>query len=750
MTLSKFKTGLLLGSALLLTACNGGAATTSAQSSEASEEAQMSDDMATKDTDYKMVTYDTPGQTDEDHLYLEEVLGEEALDQVKTWNERTLDRLMADPRFEEMQAEALEILNSKDKIPYVSYRGGEVHNFWQDADHVRGIWRKSTLDSYLSEETSWETVLDFDKLAADEDKNWVYKGNSCLPPEYAHCIVNLSDGGKDAVIRREFNADTKTFVEDGFVTEESKGTAAWLDADHQVIGVDFGEGTMTDSGYPMVAKLWTRGTPLSEAVELGRGEKTDVGYWPGVFELSDGRREIIISRSKTFYDSEVFWVPMEDGAPQAPIQFPIPAKSDLGSEFKGQVLLSLNEDWRGFKSGDLVSFSIDDFMEDSEIADVHLVYSPDEKSSLNGYGVTNSKVLMSVSRDVAGTAYAFDWDGEAWSSTPLDFPENGSVNIGATNDKEDVAFISTESFLTPDTLWTFNTETMEKAQAKSLPSWFDASTMVSEQFFSTSKDGTKIPYFVVRNKDIEMDGTNPTLLYGYGGFEISLNPSYSATRGKLWLENGGVYVLSNIRGGGEYGPKWHQAGLKTNRQRIYDDFISVAEDLIEKGITSPEHLGVEGGSNGGLLTGVMYTQRPDLINAAIVAVPLLDMLRFNKLLAGASWMGEYGNPDDESKPEEREFLRKISPYHNIRPEADYPEVFFVTSTKDDRVHPGHARKAAKRMEDQDHNFLYYENIDGGHSAAANLKETAKRLALQHVYLMQKLSDAPAVEDNSEE
>ncbi len=750
MTLSKFKTGLLLGSALLLTACNGETATASAQTSEASSEAPMADDMATKDTDYKMVTYDTPGQTDEDHLYLEEVLGEEALDQVKTWNERSLDHLMADPRFEEMQAEALEILNSKDKIPYVSYRGGEVHNFWQDADHVRGIWRKSTLDSYLGENTSWETVLDFDKLAAAEDKNWVYKGNSCLAPDYAHCIVNLSDGGKDAVVRREFNADTKSFVEGGFVTEESKGTASWLDADHQVIGVDFGEGTMTDSGYPMVAKLWTRGTPLSEAVELGRGEKTDVGYWPGVFELSDGRREIVISRSKTFYDSEVFWVPMEDGAPQAPIQFPIPAKSDLGSEFKGQVLLSLNEDWRGFKSGDLVSFGIDDFMEDGEIADVHLVYSPDEKSSLNGYGVTKSKVLMSVSRDVAGTAYAFDWDGEAWTSTPLDFPKNGSVNIGATNDKEDVAFISTESFLTPDTLWTFNTETMEKAQAKSLPSWFDASTMVSEQFFATSKDGTKVPYFVVRNKDIEMDGTNPTLLYGYGGFEISLNPSYSATRGKLWLENGGVYVLSNIRGGGEYGPKWHQAGLKTDRQRIYDDFISVAEDLIEKGITSPEHLGVEGGSNGGLLTGVMYTQRPDLINAAIVAVPLLDMLRFNKLLAGASWMGEYGDPDDESKPEEREFLRKISPYHNIRPEADYPEVFFVTSTKDDRVHPGHARKAAKRMEDQDHDFLYYENIDGGHSAAANLKETAKRLALQHVYLMQKLSDEPADGEMSEE
>ncbi len=686
----------------------------------------------------KMIEYTTKGQTDADHLYLEEVLGEAALSQVQTWNKSTLDRLTADPRFKTMEAEALEILQSKDKIPFVTYRNGQAHNFWQDADSVRGVWRRTDLESYLSQTPTWETVLDIDALSKAEGKNWVYKGNSCLAPDYEICMVNLSDGGKDAVVRREFNSQTKSFVEDGFVTEESKGAAAWLNKDTMIIGVDFGEGTMTDSGYPMVAKLWTRGTPLSEAVEIGRGQQSDVGYWPAVMALSDGRREAVLSRSKTFYDSETFWVKMDNNGREL-IKFPIPDKSDLGAEFKGQMLLSLNEDWRGYKTGDLVSFSIDEFMADGQIKDINLVYSPDEKSSLNGYGVTKSKVVMSLSKDVAGSAHAFDWDGQKWSSTQLDFPANGAVNIGATNDKEDIAFISSESFLTPDTLWTYNTKSGEKTRAKSLPSWFDADKMVSEQFFATSTDGTKVPYFVVRNKDTKMDGTNPTLLYGYGGFEISLNPAYSATRGKLWLERGGVYVLANIRGGGEYGPKWHQAGLKTNRQRIYDDFISVAEDLIAKNITSPKHLGVEGGSNGGLLTGVMYTQRPDLFNAAIVAVPLLDMMRFHKLLAGASWMGEYGNPDDDA---EGKFLRSISPYHNIDPDADYPEVFFITSTKDDRVHPGHARKAAKRMEDQGHDFLYYENIDGGHSAAANLKETAKRLALQHTYLLQKLKDEP--------
>ena len=738
MRMTRLMKTFMLGTALSVT---GLALTACSQAENAADKAVEKAADTMKDTAQKMtrkvMTYDTPGQTNDDHIYLEEVLGEKALAEVNGWNARTLKRLTADTRFETMQADALEILNSKDKIPYVSYRGGEVHNFWQDANSVRGVWRKSTLDSYLSANTAWETVIDFDKLAADEGKNWVYKGNSCLSPTYEHCIVNLSDGGKDAVVRREFNTQTKTWVDDGFVTEESKGTMSWVDENHVVIGVDFGEGTMTDSGYPMVAKLWKRGTPLTDAVELGRGEQADVGYWPGTFEMADGSREIVISRSMTFYDSKTFWVPVKNGVPQTPLMFPIPEKSGLGADFKGQVLLSLNEDWRGFKNGDLVSFAMSDFMDDGKIKDVTLVYSPDEKSSMNGYGVTKSKVLMSISTDVVSRAYAFDFDGEKWTREALDFPENGSVSVGATNDKEDVAFISSESFLTPDTLWTYNTATGEKAAAKSLPSWFDASSMVAQQFFATSTDGTQVPYFVVHDKDIKMDGTNPTLLYGYGGFEISLNPSYSATRGKLWLENGGVYVLANIRGGGEYGPKWHQAGLKTERQKIYDDFISVAESLIDKGITSPKHLGIEGGSNGGLLMGVMFTQRPDLFNAVICAVPLLDMLRYHKLLAGASWVGEYGDPDIA---EERAFLETISPYHNVDPEADYPEVFFVTSTKDDRVHPAHARKVAKRMEDQGHDFLYYENIDGGHSAAANLKETAKRLALQHTYLMQKLKD----------
>ena len=619
----------------------------------------------------KNFRYDTDGKTDEDHLYLEEVLGDAALSEVKSWNARSLARLESDPRFEAMQAEALSILNSKDKIPYVSYQKGKVQNFWQDADHVRGIWRRASLESYLSEDTDWETVIDFDALSKAEDANWVYKGRTCLPPENSRCMISLSDGGKDAVVRREFDAATKTWIKDGFNVDESKGAAVWLNKDQLLIGVDFGEDSLTDSGYPMVTKLWTRGTPLSGAKELMRGEPEDVGLWPATLEVAPGQYEIILVRSVTFYETEYFWLPREGEEISSPVRMPIPEKSSLGGRFKSQVLLSLQENWRGFKSGDLVSFDPKDFMNDGDISKVNLVFSPNEKQSLNGYGITKSKVLMSISEDVSSRADGFDWDGETWTSDTLDFPENGTVSIGATDDEEDIAFISTESFLTPDTLWTFNAASREKQPAKSLPNWFDAKRMTAEQFFATSTDGTKVPYFVVRGKDVKLDGTNPTLLYGYGGFEISLNPSYSATRGKLWMERGGVYVLANIRGGGEYGPNWHQAGLKTKRQIIYDDFISVAEDLIAKKITSPKHLGIEGGSNGGLLMGVMMTQRPELFNAVVCAVPLLDMMRYHTLLAGASWVGEYGDPEDKV---EGEFLRSISPYHNIDPQGDYPEV----------------------------------------------------------------------------
>ncbi len=730
---------LLLGVGVLaLTACQ-----------PADKSAENTHDMATAYHLNKVhpMEYTAAGKTDADHMYLEDVLGEEALAKVKSWNVRS-EPLMQGDVYTAMKAELLEVYNSPEKIPYVSYRAKKAYNFWQDDKHVKGIWRRTSLDSYLSDKPRWQTVLDVDALAKAEGKNWVYKGASCLAPVYARCILSLSDGGKDATVRREYIVGKKEFVKDGFILPESKGATAWLNRTQLLVGVDFGAdengaGTMTESGYPFVSKLWTRGTPISEARELMRGEKTDVGVWPGTFENAKGKDEILITRAITFYTTEYYWVPRSGKNAWKPQKLPVPLKSNLGDQFKGQQLMTLQEDWPQadgtvFSSGALVSFSIAGFMKTGTIETVHEVITPSARQSIDGFGATKDAVLLSLYENVSGAAYAFDFDGSVWTKTKLDFPENGKVGIGSTNTKESVAFISTESFLTPDTLWTIDTSDMKVEQAKSLPSWFDASSMEAKQYEVASNDGTKIPYFVVSAKGMEMNGKSPSLLYGYGGFEISINPSYSATIGRAWLARGGVYVVANIRGGGEFGPDWHQAGLKTKRQIIYDDFIAVAEDLIDRKVTSPKHLGIHGRSNGGLLMGVMFTQRPDLFNAVAIGVPLLDMRRFDKLLAGASWVGEYGDPDDQGA--EGAYIRALSPYHNIRADVKYPEPYIYTSTKDDRVHPGHARKFAQRLEDMGIPFQYYENIDGGHAGAANLKETAHSQALIYSYFAGKLME----------
>jgi len=728
---------LLLGlCAAALTACQP--TNTSTEKSEKQGSSVITAYQLNKDNPME---YAVAGQTDDDHLYLEEVLGEQALAKVKGWNERS-EPLMQSDVYKAMKKELLEVYNSPEKIPYVSYRAGKAYNFWQDDKHVKGIWRRTSLDSYRTDAPVWETILDIDALAKAEDKNWVYKGTSCLAPDYNLCMVSLSDGGKDAIERREFNVAEQAFVDGGFFLPESKGGTAWIDEDNLLIGVDFGKNTMTDSGYPFIAKLWTRGTPLTAARELMRGEKTDVGVWPGTFENADGKDEIMIVRAVTFYTSEYFWVPQNGDKAFVPVKLPVPLKSNLGSQFKGQQLVTLQEDWpqakgKTIKSGTLVSFSIADFMASGKIDVVNEVISPNARQSIGGFGATKNALLLSLYENVSGSAYAFDFKDGQWTKTKLDFPANGNVSIGGTNSKEDIAFVNTESFLTPDTLWTFDTKTMQSEKAKSLPSWFDSSSMAAEQFFTASSDGTKIPYYVVRDKNMKLDGTNPTLLYGYGGFQISLNPSYSATIGRAWLARGGVYVVANIRGGGEFGPDWHQAGLKAKRQIIFDDFIAVAEDLIAKKITSPKHLGIHGRSNGGLLMGVMFTQRPDLFGAIAIGVPLLDMRRFDKLLAGASWVGEYGDPDDDNA--DGAYIRALSPYHNIRSGVKYPESYIYTSTKDDRVHPAHARKFAQRLEDMGIPFVYYENIDGGHAGAANLEETAHSQALIYSHFAGKLS-----------
>ncbi|KDA02318.1 prolyl oligopeptidase family serine peptidase [Hyphomonas oceanitis] len=675
------------------------------------------------------------------NLWLENVEGEKALAWVRAQNKRSLAELQADPRYAKYEAAALDVLTSDARIPYGTVRDGMVYNFWQDDVNVRGLWRRTTLESYATDAPEWETVVDFDRLAADEDRNWVYMGANCLRQKgkpVRHCLVSLSDGGKDAVINREFDLETKTFVEDGFVTPEAKQGISWVDADTLLIASDWGEGTVTASGYPFVVKRWKRGTPLSEAEEVIRGTREHVGVWPSVMELEDGRVLQGAVKSETFFTHSFWWLPEGE---VAPVRWPIPLKSSPEGIYKGQFLLSLEEDWApegqdtAFKTGDLVAFDVNAFLETRALPGVSLVFRPNAAQAVNGVAVAKGAALLSINDNVASRVLRLEPGADGWTTNALELPGTGQAGIVFASEHEETVFLTYQDFLTPDSLLGYDIASGEVSTVKSLPGKFDASGLEVEQFFAVSKDGTKVPYFIVHKAGMTLDGSTPTLLYGYGGFQVSMNPSYSPVTGRLWLEQGGAYVLANIRGGGEFGPAWHQAGLKLQRQRVFDDFIAVGEDLISRKVTSPEHLGIMGGSNGGLLMGVMLNQRPDLWNAVVVQVPLLDMMRYHLLLAGASWVDEYGSPD---VPEERAFLETISPYQNFDASKPYPEPFFVTSTKDDRVHPGHARKMAKLFEEAGLPFLYYENIDGGHSAAANQTERAKRTALEFTYLSERL------------
>lgn len=704
-----------------------------------SQETKVAETPDTKPADTKTVEKTDP------YLWMEEVEGEKALDWVRAQNERSLDQLQSNPLYEELEAAALEIVNSKERIPYGSIRNGEVYNFWQDETNVRGLWRKTSLESYATDAPEWETILDFDKLAEEEGKNWVFKGSSCYTAKDEanyKCLVTLSDGGKDAAVRREFDLQTKTFVEGGFEMPEAKAGTAWVDYDTLLVGTDWGGdgSTLTESGYPSVVKRWSRGTPLESAETIFTGDKTDVGIWPITLEKEDGTRIEGVVESDTFFTSKYFIFP--NGGTDA-VQLPIPPKSTPIGLFERYMLMTLEQDWEvkndivdtTFATGSLLALPFPEDGQFPENIEPQIIFQPNDRQAIEGVSMTKGKVLMTLNDNVVGKIYTVAPGENGWDVEQIDLPENGRLGVAFADEDEDTVFINYEGFLTPDTLMSYSASTGEIKTLKTLPAWFDASDMVVEQKEVASKDGTMIPFFVIHKKGIEHDGKTPTLMYGYGGFQISMTPSYSGIRGKLWLERGGAFVLTNIRGGGEFGPKWHQAGLKTNRQVIYDDFIAIGEWLIDHKLTSPEHLGIMGGSNGGLLMGVMLTQRPDLWNAVVVQVPLLDMLRFHLLLAGASWVDEYGSPD---VPEEREWLEKMSPYNNFHADKDYPEPFFVTSTKDDRVHPGHARKMAKLFEDAGKPFLYYENIDGGHSAAANLQETARRSALEYTYLSEKL------------
>jgi len=673
---------------------------------------------------------------DDPYLWMEEIEGTRALDWAKAQNARSLGVLQGDPRYADLEAKALSILNAKDRVPGVSFAGdGSLRNFWQDADHVRGIWRKTTLDSYRAAEPAWETILDIDALAKAENANWVFKGAGCLPPDDTRCLVTLSDGGKDAVTVREFDTTTKSFVADGFVLPEGKQSISWIDKDTVLVAREWEPGQVTKSGYAYVVKEWKRGTPLASAKEVFRGAPDDVAASAYALVEPDGAvAAVLANRAVSFFESETYL--LTDGGA---VRLPFPLKHSVQGYVGGQLLVSLDQDWaeRGLKTGDLVSFDLAALKAGPAKAAATLVLRPTNRQSVESVTTTRDKLVVGLLDNVKSSALVFSHGAQGWTSRKLDLPANSSIGLGSASQKDDRIFLSVTGYLTPSTYWLADAASGQLEQVKASPARFDASTHVVEQFEATSSDGVKIPYFVVRPKGLKYDGSAPTLLYAYGGFQVSMTPGYSGVMGKLWLERGGTYVVANIRGGGEFGPAWHEAALKANRQKAYDDFFAVSQDLIARKITSPRRLGIMGGSNGGLLMGVALTQRPELYNAVVVQVPLFDMIRYSQIGAGASWMGEYGDP---AIPSERAVIAKYDPYSNLRAGKKYPEVFIETSTKDDRVHPAHARKAAARLEELGYPVLYYENIDGGHAASANLAETARRQALEYVYLTRRLMD----------
>ncbi len=666
-------------------------------------------------------------------LWLEDIEGPRALQWVNAQNARSLGELQADPRYAPAEAEALAILNSKDRLPLGAIRDGFVYNFWQDEKNVRGLWRRATLTTYRTGDPVWETLLDVDALAARESANWVFAGASCLDGDERRCLIMLSNGGKDAKTAREYDLTKKAFAADGFVLPEAKLYSAWKDSETLLVASDWGPGTQTESGYPFVIKEWKRGTPLAAAREIIRGEPKHVLAAPAVLESEDGTRLPIATIADTFFTNTIYRL---DGP--APAKITLPPRASIRGLHKGQLLFTIEEDWtiggKTFPNAALLSMNLD--QTGLPAPQVNLLYGPGPRESIEDVSFSQNAVLVSATRNVLGRLLRYTFDGRAWVETEIALPV-GAITLASASPYSSTAFAVTEDQLKPETLYDIDTQTGAARPIKALPALFSAAGLSVQQFETASTDSVKIPYFVVGKPEALARGEAPTLLYGYGGFQVSMTPSYSPVLGKLWLEAGGVYVLANIRGGGEFGPAWHQAGLKTKRQIIYDDFIAVAQDLIARKITSPRRLGIQGGSNGGLLMGVMLTQRPELFRAAVVQVPLLDMLRYDKLLAGASWVDEYGSP---AVKEERAWLEKMSPYQNLTKRSDYPEPFFVTSTKDDRVHPGHARKYAAKLEQLGMPFLYYENTDGGHAASANLKERAKRQALEFVYLKRKLMD----------
>lgn len=674
----------------------------------------------------------------DEFLWLEELQGKAAQQWVQQENQRTVTRFAQGEGFQRLERQVLDILNKDTQIPWVSKRGDYYYNFWQDQANPRGLLRRTTLQEYRKAKPAWETVLDIDALGKAEGKDWVFQGSQPLAPEYRYCLIQLSPDGGDATEIREFDLTAKTFVKGGFTLPAAKSQAAWVDRDTLYVATDFGPGSMTQSGYARIAKRWRRGTPLSAAETLYEAQPEDMAVF-AYHDRTPGFERDYVGRNLDFYRREYFLLTPQDQK----IKIDIPADAEFNTH-REWLLIKLSSDWqvggKSYPSGALLAAHFDDYLAGKR--ELQVLFTPTSQMALSGYSGTRGSLILSIMDNVVNRLEVLTPQGDGWQRRPLGNPGGlSTISAGGIDEETNDYFLTISGFLQPTSLYMGNLDGGEAELLKQGPQDFDAGGYQVSQHFARSKDGTRVPYFQIAAKDLKLDGGNPTLLYGYGGFEVPLLPGYMGSKAPAWLERGGVYVVANIRGGGEYGPAWHQAALKQDRHRAYEDFAAVGEDLIARKVTSSQHLGARGGSNGGLLVGNMLTQYPQLFGCIVCEVPLLDMQRYTQLSAGASWIAEYGDP---SKPEQWAYIKAFSPYHNIKPQVAYPPVLFYTATSDDRVNPAHARKMAARMQQMGYQQVYfYENTEGGHSAAADKKQAAFHSALVSEFMWAQLSRKPA-------
>jgi prolyl oligopeptidase len=673
----------------------------------------------------------TPEQ--DSFLWLEDVTGQEALDWVRARNAETLAEFARGARFASLRDGVRQVLDADDRIPFVNRRGDYLYNFWQDAVNPKGLWRRTTLDEYRRDQPDWEILLDVDALAETEGENWVWQGATVLRPGgYRLALIQLSRGGADANVVREFDVKQRSFVADGFYLPEAKTDVGWIDANLIYVGTDFGPGSLTTSGYPRLVKEWRRGTPLADAETVYEGKPEDVGV--GAFhDPTEGFERDFASRMIDFFRTELYL--RVDGGDLVKIDVPEDANVNIHREW---LLIRTRSAWQvgatTYPAGALLAARFDAYLAGER--DLTVLFEPDPHTSLSHFAWTRDHLILGMLRDVRSLLAVLTPGAGTWARGGLPgVPDYSQVDIVETDPYDSNEYMLYSSgFTQPGTL-SYGRVGGELEPLKQAPSFFDATAMSVRQFFATSDDGTQVPYFVVGSSQ----GPAPTLLTAYGGFEIPVTPSYGGAIGRGWLSRGGTFVVANLRGGGEYGPQWHMSAIKEHRYLVYEDFAAVANDLVERGITTPDRLGIEGGSNGGLLMGVMLTRYPELFGAIVAQVPLLDMLRYPELLAGASWIAEYGDPRESA---EWEYIRPYSPYQNVSADAEYPPVLLITSTRDDRVHPGHARKMAALLAETGHEVSYYENIEGGHGAAADNEQRALKAALVYEFLWRKLGAVP--------